>query len=85
MAKGLWEIVLGGIGGAIDDARTKLIDEAWFGRRSFSSDAGFEPPEHPSPDDHEPSPMDYLAQFEEFWAPREPSPEPPAPDLGIER
>ena len=66
MARGFWETLLGGIGTAIDDARTKLIDEGWFGRRSMPGIG-----DHGMPIDPVPNAIDGLRSFEELWAPRE--------------
>lgn len=63
----------GPIGDAIADARRKLIDEGWFGRRSSepsgSSSLGWEL-DAPKPRTAEESMA--LLSFEEAWATREP-------------
>lgn len=83
---GLAEFLFQQFRSAVEDARAKLIDEGWFGRRSNAPgghDLGHEwagPSIHDTPDKAPAS-----SSFEEQWAPREPGPSPAeVPDLGID-
>lgn len=78
-----------GIGDAVADVRSKLIDEGWFGRRgpsasSPSADLGWEldAPKPRTMDD-----LRALQSFEDAWATREPPIDKLDPDydLGIDR
>lgn len=88
------------LGAGISDARSKLIDEGWFGRSGPERMRDF--PEQGMPElgsdawvewanavTHEASEGSTLESFERQWAVREPGSEPehaaPGPDHGMDR
>lgn len=78
MANGFWDTLLSGVGDAIADARSKLIDEGWFGRSEAPGAMGRTIAETP-----EQSLYGATRSFEELWAPRVPG-EATAADRGPE-
>ena len=83
MATGFWDKLLGGVGEAIADARSKLVDEGWFGRSDAASVTERTIAQAP-----EQSLYGTTRSFEELWAPRAPGEATPGPEReapGIDR
>ncbi|MDO8381021.1 hypothetical protein [Phenylobacterium sp.] len=88
---GIADFLFGQFRDAVQDIRSKLVDEGWFGRRSAPPGGMDLARDWSGPSVHEtPGRLPSSPSFEEQWAPCErgdPAPDPGAPshDIGVDR
>lgn len=82
---GVLEFLRAGLGDAVSDIRSKLIEEGWFGRRSGAPSGGASlASDWTGPTVHGAA-LPPRQSFEEAWAPRKADQEPSPPGMEIDR